>query len=81
MVDDHKDAMLPMDKVIAKELEIRGSHGMQAHRYDRMLEMILSGRLEPDRLIGKRVSLEASIDELMHMDRFEGSGVTVIDTF
>ena len=81
MVDDHNNSALPMDKVIARELEIRGSHGMQAFRYDRMLEMILSGSLEPDKLIGKCVSLETSVDELMHMDRFEGSGVTVIDSF
>lgn len=81
MVDDHKDAVIPMDKVIAKELEIRGSHGMQAHRYDRMLSMILAGQLEPDKLIGKRVSLETSVEELRHMDMFEGSGVTIIDTF
>jgi alcohol dehydrogenase len=43
--------------------------------------MILAGQLEPDKLIGKRVSLEASVEELRHMDRFEGSGVTIIDTF
>ncbi|MCG6910850.1 MAG: zinc-dependent alcohol dehydrogenase family protein [Deltaproteobacteria bacterium] len=81
MVEDYKDAAVPMDKVIAKELEIRGSHGMQAYRYDRMLAMILSGSLEPSRLIKKTVSLEASVDELMRMDRFEGAGVTVIDVF
>ena len=81
MVDDHKNAAIPMDKVIAKELEIRGSHGMQAYRYDRMLTMILAGQLDPDKLIGKRVSLEASTAELSNMDLFEGSGVTVIDSF
>jgi alcohol dehydrogenase len=81
MVDDYKDSALPMDKVIARELEIRGSHGMQAFRYDRMIEMILSGSLEPDKLIGKTISLKASVEELMHMDRFEGTGVTVIDSF
>ena len=81
MVDDYKDAAIPMDKVIAKELEILGSHGMQAYRYDRLLAMIVSGKLNPDLLIGKRVSLEASVDELKHMDRFEGSGVTIIDKF
>ncbi|MBW2678087.1 MAG: zinc-dependent alcohol dehydrogenase family protein, partial [Deltaproteobacteria bacterium] len=43
MVADHKDAPIPMDKVIARELEILGSHGMQAYRYDRMLAMIVSG--------------------------------------
>ena len=38
---------IPMDMVIAHELEIRGSHGMQAHKYPDMLEMILAGKLAP----------------------------------
>jgi len=57
MVADHAHAAVPMDKVIANELEILGSHGMQAHRYGAMLAMIESGALAPERLIGKTVSL------------------------
>ena len=37
-----------MSKVIVHELEIYGSHGMQAHRYDAMIEMITSGKLAPE---------------------------------
>jgi alcohol dehydrogenase len=70
---------IPMDKVIARELEILGSHGMQAHRYPEMLEMITSGRLQPQHLIGKTVSLERSMTELVGMNTFSGTGVTVID--
>jgi D-arabinose 1-dehydrogenase-like Zn-dependent alcohol dehydrogenase len=29
-------AVVPVDKVIGRELEILGSHGMQAHRYPEM---------------------------------------------
>jgi len=81
MVDDYKNSSIPMDQVIARELEIRGSHGMQAYRYDEMLAMIVAGKLNPDLLIGKKVTLEESAQELMQMDRFEGSGVTIIDRF
>lgn len=33
MMADHRHAAVPMDQVIANELEIIGSHGMQAHKY------------------------------------------------
>lgn len=77
----HRDPPLPMDRVIAHELEILGSHGMQAHRYPEMLEMIVQGRLDPARLIHGRISLAEAPEALMAMDRFEGQGVTVIDRF
>jgi alcohol dehydrogenase len=70
-----------MSKVIAHELEIYGSHGMQAHRYGAMIEMITSGKLAPEKLVGKTISLEQSIDALTNMDRFETAGVTVITEF
>ncbi len=72
---------VPMNLMIANELEIKGSHGMQAHRYPEMLSMIEDGRLKPELLIGKKVSLEDSVDELVRMDEFPGTGVTVIDRF
>ncbi|MGK7752998.1 MULTISPECIES: zinc-dependent alcohol dehydrogenase family protein [unclassified Roseovarius] len=71
----------PMAKVIGEELEILGSHGMQAHRYDAMLAMIQSGLVSPDKLIGNRIALEASIDALTSMDSFAGVGATVITGF
>lgn len=72
---------LPMDIVIARELEIFGSHGMQAHRYPELLELIKEGRLRPELLICKTVSLEESIDELLDMQTFGAAGITVIDRF
>ena len=34
-----------MDRIIAHELEILGSHGMQAFRYRAMMDMIETGKL------------------------------------
>jgi alcohol dehydrogenase len=81
MVADYKDAAVPMNLVIAKELELLGSHGMQAHQYPEMLAMITSGRLQPERLIGETVSLEAGIIALTTMGEFAITGVTVINQF
>lgn len=81
MLAGHSTPQVPMARVIAHELEILGSHGMQAHRYDAMLTMIQAGKLAPDRLVGRQISLEESIDALMQMDTFQSVGATVISRF
>jgi alcohol dehydrogenase len=72
---------LPMDQVVAKELEILGSHGMQAHRYPAMLEMIRTGELKPGRLIGRTIQLEEALTALPDMDRNSSVGVTIVNIF
>ncbi|MGB8647221.1 MAG: zinc-dependent alcohol dehydrogenase family protein [Anaerolineae bacterium] len=81
MVADYRDAPVPMNRVIAMELEILGSHGMQAHAYGPMLEMIAADKLEPRRLIHDTVTLADSPAALQAMGDFRGVGVTVIDRF
>lgn len=81
MESEHHRTIVPMDKIIGRELEILGSHGMQAHRYPEMLEMIRAGKLQPQKLIGKTISLEESLTELVNMNNFSAVGVTVIDKF
>lgn len=81
MLGEHSTPIIPMSTVIAKELEILGSHGMQAHRYDAMFAMMQSGKLAPQKLIGRTISLEQSIEALMNMDKFEVAGVTVVNRF
>jgi D-arabinose 1-dehydrogenase-like Zn-dependent alcohol dehydrogenase len=49
---------VPMPLVISRELQVLGSHGMAAHDYPEMLELVRSGRLRPDALIGRTIRLE-----------------------
>jgi alcohol dehydrogenase len=70
-----------MDRVIAYELRVVGSHGMQAHRYRPMLQMIESGRLRPERLLGRTITLEQSVRALTTMEHDSGPGVTVVTGF
>lgn len=81
MEAEFKNTLIPIGLVMANELEIYGSHGMQAYKYPEMLEMILKGKLQPHKLIGKTISLEQSIEELVSMNNFSGTGITVIDRF
>jgi alcohol dehydrogenase len=81
MLAEHSRPELPMDIVISRELEILGSHGMQAHRYPEMLGMIASGLLSPQQLVGARITLTESLTALSDMNSFKGTGVTVIDRF
>jgi alcohol dehydrogenase len=78
MLGDHARPQIPMDKVIGHEIEIRGSHGMQAHRYPPMMVMILNGKLQPAKLIGKTISLAEAPQALMAMDKFAGTGISII---
>lgn len=70
---------LPMDLVVAKELEILGSHGIQAHRYPAILEMIRTGELKPERLVGRTIRLEEAVSALPSMDRDSSVGITIVD--
>ncbi len=74
-------AAIPIDKIIAGELEIYGSHGMQAFRYKTMLDMIIAGQLEPAKLVNKTIALEEVPNALATMNQFNGPGITVIDKF
>ncbi len=79
MLGEHRHPAIPMARVIAYELEILGSHGMQAHQYPLLLDMIQRGALHPEKLVGATISLEEAATALPHMATFPGSGVTVID--
>ena len=68
---------LPMDRVVAHELEIYGSHGMAAHEYPAMIALVEDGTLRPDRLVGTVIGLDEAGEALAAMDR---PGVTVAMT-
>jgi len=81
MTGDHQDAKVPMAKILADELEVIGSHGMQAFKYPEMLDMIKNGKLQPEKLIERTISMEESTLELPNMNDFKNKGVLVIDSF
>ena len=70
---------LPMDLVIARELELYGSHGMAARDYPAMLRMVADGTLRPGLLVGEVIELAQVGRALAAMDEpGPGAGMTVV---
>jgi D-arabinose 1-dehydrogenase-like Zn-dependent alcohol dehydrogenase len=70
---------LPMNLVIARELEIYGSHGMAARDYPAMLRMVADGALRPGLLVGEVIELGQVGRALAAMDEpSPGAGITVV---
>ncbi|AMW10591.1 alcohol dehydrogenase [Streptomyces qaidamensis] len=70
---------VPMARVIALELELLGSHGMAAHSYPPMLELVRSGVLRPDLLVTSTIGLDEVPAALAAMGTAPGAGATVIE--
>lgn len=81
MLGDQSAPPIPMDLVMGNELEIVGSHGMQAHRYGELLALIADGRLAPERLVNETIDLDASCDALAEFDARGHAGMTMITDF
>ena len=74
------DPRLPLGEVIAKELTVLGSHGMAAADYPDLLAMVRDGRLRPQDLVSRRISLDEAPAALAAMSGgATAAGVTLIE--
>ncbi|MFI7023906.1 zinc-binding dehydrogenase [Micromonospora sp. NPDC049900] len=69
---------VPMDLVIAYELELRGSHGMPAHAYPELLRLVTAGVLRPAALVTRTIGLADAPRALATMDGPTGGGMCLI---
>jgi alcohol dehydrogenase len=72
------DVTLDMSALVARELQWLGSHGMAAHDYPAMLELVASGAVRPDELVTRVITLEEAPEALIAMNSTSPVGVTVI---
>lgn len=69
---------VPMERVIAYELDLLGSHGMPASDYPALLAMVTSGRLPAASLVRREISLDEVPAALVALgDGSLGAGITV----
>jgi len=77
---DPAGTALPMDVVVAHELEVYGSHGMAAADYPAMLDLVTSGAVRLHDLVGAVIGLDEAPAALIAMDRpATTAGITVVD--
>ena len=68
-----------MDRVIAWELDVFGSHGMASVDYPGMLQLVEAGTLRPQALVERVVGLTEGARLLPSLDTAAPVGVTLID--
>jgi alcohol dehydrogenase len=69
---------IPMGEVMFSELEIIGSHGIQAERYGAILKRMAAGRLDPARLVTRSITLDEVPEALARFVDGGQAGVTVM---
>ena len=80
MLEDAADTAVPMGRVIARELELLGSHGMPATDYPAMLELVAAGRVDPAALVSRVIPLDEAGAAIAAMSEPSTSaGMTVVD--
>ena len=81
LVGEESSSPVPMSLVVARELEILGSHGMQARLFPGLFERIVAGELDPGQLVTKTCNLEEGAAALAALDQTPSTGITVINEF
>lgn len=69
---------LPVDIMVARELEFVGTIGMQAQRYPSMLNMVESGKLTPGKMVTNIVGIDEAAGIITSMGNYGTVGTTVV---
>ena len=72
-------ASVPMHLVISRELSILGSHGLAAHDYPDLLDLVADGRIDPQALVTRTIGLAELPAAMAAMGARSDPGVTVVD--
>ncbi|MCO8267651.1 zinc-dependent alcohol dehydrogenase family protein [Haloferax sp. AB510] len=79
--DEKGQVPLPTDEFVAKEIDFRGSLGLQPSRYSEMLDMIKTGKLDPTELVSETITLDEVPDTLAAMSDYDTMGIPVCNDF
>jgi alcohol dehydrogenase len=80
LLGDQAAPQVPMGRVISRELQVLGVHGMAVRHYDAMLRAVAAGSVRPGELVAKTIGMDEVGEEVAAMGRFAQDGVTVMVT-
>lgn len=72
---------VPIDMIVAKEIQVIGSSGMPTSRYPAMFNLIKSVHINPSNLVTERVSLDDAYSVIAGMGKYSNAGISVVDRF
>lgn len=78
----HATPTIPLlELVYSRQISIMGTRGIAASRFPALFVMIASKRIDPARLVTRKIALEEAGAALAAMDGYTATGITVIDRF
>jgi alcohol dehydrogenase len=77
LTDQEKLPAKLVRRMIGYELDIKGSHGLQAHAYPGLFNLIQTGALDPTLLVERSTTLDQAPAALESLDGYRGCGVTI----
>jgi alcohol dehydrogenase len=72
------DVTLDMSRLIGQELAWLGSHGMPAHAYPELLNLVATGNLNPTQLVTRTITLDQTPTALTALTNATPPGITII---
>jgi alcohol dehydrogenase len=69
---------LDMSRLISQELTWLGSHGMPAHAYPELLNLVAAGNLNPTQLVTRTITLDQTPTALTALTNGTPPGITII---
>jgi threonine dehydrogenase-like Zn-dependent dehydrogenase len=68
-----------LDAIVKRELSLHGSVGCPRKSFEKLLDLVASGKLQPSRLISRRIGLSGIDGAFAEMSAFRTSGFSVVD--
>jgi alcohol dehydrogenase len=81
ILGSENDITVSTADLIAKEIELIGSHGMPLADYDIIFDLISRKKIDLSLLIDRTIKLEEVHQEILQMDDYSNSGMVIIDQF
>lgn len=79
-LDEHSNPTIPLlETIYYRQLQLMGSRGLPAHRFPALFTMLSAGRINMEKLVRNRISLEGVSEVLHQMDTHEDVGITLVD--
>jgi alcohol dehydrogenase len=78
---ESESPQIPMAQVAGQELELVGSHGLAASDMAHVVDLVARGKLAPNQLVERHVTLAEGAQALMDMDHGSPLGITMITSF
>ncbi|WP_249593877.1 zinc-dependent alcohol dehydrogenase family protein [Peribacillus frigoritolerans] len=72
---------LPINLILAYEIEFIGSCGMPVPEYPKLIRMVEMGHLQPGKLVTKKIALDEINQAFEDMNQYTGSGMTVVTKY